>query len=138
MIATTRGSEPDGRQRRASDLEAELADQAELGAARDQFAAAALETEEWSRFELAHRAALRTAGVLIRRNELGARRRPPLNAWEALAVTTQEGVWWAHRFEPYVRLRAGLDPASHEGPDPDLVERHARLVEEFMDFASRD
>lgn len=110
-----------------------LTELALLDEERQRLEDAAALTDPRERFEAQHRVALRVAGIEIRRNALARRRRAPLNAWEALVFTSPLGASWARRFRFSVELRADLEASSHVVPDAVALERHRRLVVDFLD-----
>ncbi|WP_106506330.1 hypothetical protein [Brachybacterium timonense] len=83
-------------------------------------------------FELAHRAALRIAGVVISRANRSRRRPLPLNVWAALSRLGGEHARRAEECEPFVRERALLDREERREPDADLIARHCAGTREHL------
>src|SRR5690625_3660406 len=116
------------------------ADQACLQRARQllQQGRALSATEPRDAFELAHRAALRGAGVLVTRANRERRRPLPLNVWRALERIGGSAAERSAELTELVAERERLhrDPAAH--PDPVLLERHleqtARPLEQVADL----
>ncbi|GAA4530901.1 SAV_6107 family HEPN domain-containing protein [Brachybacterium paraconglomeratum] len=101
-------------------------DQADLERARDllEQARAAVQEDPREAFELAHRAALRGAGVLVARANRERRRPLPLNVWTALERLGKEDAERAESLAPLVSERKRLDRNPSALPDPDLLELH--------------
>lgn len=93
-------------------------------------AEAVADTDPRAAFELAHRAALRAAGVVIDRANRARRRRLPLNAWQALSRLGATHRDWAREVEPMVAERRRLDGNEGAVPDLDLLARHCRSTRE--------
>ena len=116
------------------------ADQACLQRARQllQQGRALSATEPRDAFELAHRAALRGAGVLVTRANRERRRPLPLNVWRALERIGGSAAERSAELTELVaeRERLDRDPSAH--PDPVLLERHleqtARHLEQVADL----
>lgn len=85
-------------------------------------------TDPAAAFELCHRAALRTAGVVIERENRRRRRRLPLNAWRALTRCGADHVAWAEQMRPLVAERDRLSRADRSVPDPSLLREHLALT----------
>lgn len=86
-----------------------------------------------SAFELAHRGALRAAGVVIEEANRSRVRRLPLNAWAALARCGAHHRSWSLAVAPMVAERDRLDRDGSALPDPLLLEAHYRLTRERIE-----
>lgn len=75
-------------------------------------------------YELIHRAALRSAGVLVTRANRARRRKLPLNVWTALDRIGGPGRAWAQDAAQFVVERDRLDRDPAAIPDPELLEHH--------------
>jgi hypothetical protein len=75
-------------------------------------------------YELVHRAALRTAGVLVTRANRSRRRKLPLNVWTALERMGGERRRWAEDASRFVVERDRLDRDARATPDPVLLALH--------------
>ncbi|MCL6422058.1 hypothetical protein Bequi_01415 [Brachybacterium sp. JHP9] len=75
-------------------------------------------------FELIHRSALRTAGVLVARANRTRRRSLPLNVWKALDRMGASTRPWALEASAFVAERDRLDRDQHAVPDPQLLQAH--------------
>ena len=84
-------------------------------------------------FELAHRSALRAAGVVIDEANRARRRRLPLNAWDALSRCGVHHRAWAQEVAPMVAERARLDRDETASPDLALLEEHCRRTRERIE-----
>jgi hypothetical protein len=84
-------------------------------------------------FELAHRAALRGAGVLVARANRERRRALPLNVWTALGRLGGEDAEHAERLAPLVAERARLDRDHGALPDPVLLAQHLEGTAAHLD-----
>lgn len=84
------------------------------------------------RFELAHRAALRAAGVLVARANRERRRPLPLNVWTALRRLGEEGTALAESFAPLVRLRERLARDTDADIPAPLLEKQRELTEQLI------
>lgn len=84
-------------------------------------------------FELAHRGALRAAGVVIEHANRGRTRRLPLNAWTAISRCGARHRAWAQGMEPMVAERARLDRDPSAQPDPVLLDEHCRSTRERIE-----
>lgn len=84
-------------------------------------------------FELAHRGALRAAGVVIEQANRTRTRRLPLNVWAALSRCGAHHRAWSIEAAPMVAERARLDRASGARPDPVLLEAHCRRTRERIE-----
>lgn len=81
-------------------------------------------------FELTHRAALRTAGVVIERANRERKRRLPLNAWAALERCGPMHRRWSAETAPMVAERDRLAAGPAALPDPLLLEEHLSVTAE--------
>ncbi|MCS6712391.1 hypothetical protein JSY14_10275 [Brachybacterium sp. EF45031] len=79
-------------------------------------------------FALSHLAALRGAGILVRRAAATRRRRLPLNVWQALHRVGGEDAAWAQQMEPLVREGERLERSERHHPDPRLLAQHLELT----------
>lgn len=84
-------------------------------------------------FELAHRAALRGAGVLVARANRERRRALPLNVWTALDRLGGEDAERSDAIAPLVAERARLDRDHAALPDPGLLEQHLEGTAAHLD-----
>lgn len=75
-------------------------------------------------FELAHRAALKAAGVVVQEANRHRTRRLPLNVWIALTRCGAMHRAWAQEAEPMVAERRRLDARADALPDPRLLSEH--------------
>jgi len=95
-------------------------------------------TEPRDAFELAHRAALRGAGVLVTRANRERRRPLPLNVWRALERIGGSAAERSAELTELVAERERLDRDPAAQPDPVLLERHleqtARHLEQVADL----
>lgn len=91
------------------------------------------ETDARAAFELAHRGALRAAGVVIEEANRARRRRLPLNAWDALSRCGAHHRAWAQEAAPMVAERARLDRDEGAVPDLGLLDEHCRRTRERIE-----
>ncbi|PWH06781.1 hypothetical protein DEO23_07650 [Brachybacterium endophyticum] len=89
-------------------------------------------------YELVHRAALRTAGVLVTRANRTRRRKLPLNVWTALDRMGGERRRWAESAARFVVERDRLDRDSRAIPDPYLLALHRESTSERIDQVRRE
>ncbi|MBK0330527.1 hypothetical protein I8D64_03840 [Brachybacterium sp. MASK1Z-5] len=81
-------------------------------------------TDPRASYELVHRAALRTAGVLVTRANRTRRRKLPLNVWTALDRMGGDRRRWAEDASRFVVERDRLDRDQRATPDPVLLALH--------------
>lgn len=96
-------------------------------------AEALLAADPRAAFELAHRGALRAAGVVIEQANRSRSRRLPLHAWTALSRCGTHHRRRAEAAAPMVAERARLDRDPTAQPDPAMVEQHCRATREHIE-----
>lgn len=113
-------------------------DQADLERARELLAQARIAAPLAPReaFELAHRSALRGAGILVARANRERKRKLPLNVWAALDRLGPDGRDRAAALAPLVAERARLDRDLGAQPDPGLLEQHLDGTAAHLDLVA--